>query len=564
MSRILDQYGKPYRTEEHLQARMELDNELRYLRREIAGLQNKRVRAKYDAAQTVTGNIEHWSGADHLDPHAVANLPVRRLLRSRSRYEIIENNPYLKGVVLTIANDFVGKSGPMLQITDERLSPDRRKKIEDQYHDWARACFIRKKLWRMMIAKIVDGETFLRAYGNRNRLHKNPVLLDFQVIECDRVSSNSSPKKESETLNEIDGVRFDNYETPLEYYFLNSHPGGTAFLNARMPGENGTWVSRDYTIHWYRQERGWLRGIPEAAPSLPLCALLRRYTLAVVRHAEMAANLTGVMTSELPAGYQILNKDGTPVADDPFDTFPIEPGMVINLPYGADIKQLNAVPLGVQYDQFVGALLREITRPLMIPYNLAGGTSQDSNMASGVLDQHIYKGGQLGLRSDCEETVLDHMLMLWWTEASLVPGHLGSYNRSDRSFTTPPKHCWRWDRIGLDHTDPARVAEALKSLHDKRFLTDRDIQETWYNRDVDQWRTDVLEDDKFRKGLEDSGMTVQPKQEDRQAKQAAEQAKQVAKSKPKPGSGPAGKGKSSPPKKAKARRWLHKVDPATM
>ena len=52
------------------------------------------LRAKFDAAQTVTGNENHWQWADNLDPHAVASETVRRKLRSRSRYEIIENNPF--------------------------------------------------------------------------------------------------------------------------------------------------------------------------------------------------------------------------------------------------------------------------------------------------------------------------------------------------------------------------------------------------------------------------------------------------------------------------------------
>jgi hypothetical protein len=197
------------------------------------------------------------------------------------------------------------------------------------------------------------------------------------------------------------------------------------------------------------------------------------------------------------------------VTDDPFDLFPIEMGMMMNLPYGYKVSQLEAVPMGVQYDAFVGCLLREITRPLLTPFNIVAGTSKDSNMASGVLDQNVYKGGQQLERTDCEEVVLDHVLQLFWYEGSRIPGLFGDRSFGSNSFDVP-EHKWRWDRIGLDHTDPARIAEALKTLHDKRFLTDRDIQEEYYNRDIETWKSEVEEDDKFREGILDFNQKPEP------------------------------------------------------
>ena len=38
----------------------------------------------------------------------------------------------------------------------------------------------------MRMAKLADGETFLRPYNNENRRVPFPVHLDFQVIETDR------------------------------------------------------------------------------------------------------------------------------------------------------------------------------------------------------------------------------------------------------------------------------------------------------------------------------------------------------------------------------------------
>jgi hypothetical protein len=59
---------------------------------------------RYDAALTTKENHRHWTNADLLSPNAAVNSPVRRVLRSRARYEVA-NNSYARGIVLTLAND---------------------------------------------------------------------------------------------------------------------------------------------------------------------------------------------------------------------------------------------------------------------------------------------------------------------------------------------------------------------------------------------------------------------------------------------------------------------------
>lgn len=510
MVRILDQFGKPMPNARD-QMLAELTGRLRDSQRDLVRMRaegDRMVRARYDAAQTATGNENHWANADHLDPHNAADLKIRRVLRSRSRYEIIENNPYLKGVMLTICNDFVGRSGPKLNVTDKRLSPERRRQIEERWSDWAKLRRVRQKVWRMRMAKLVDGETFARAYTNR--LRPGSITLDFQVLECDRISSYTTLidgiAVDGRRTNEIDGVRFDNFENPLSYHILNKHPGGSILFGGAESGQ-GVWTPVGQVLHWFRQDRGWLRGIPELTPSLPLCALLRRYTLAVVRHAETAADLTAIIETEGPPGVNPwTDGSGNLLVDDPFDVFPIEAGMMVNLPWGYQMKQLNAVPLGVQYDEFVGSILREITRPALVPFNMQIGSSKDSNMASGTLDKDLYRSGQEIERVDCEEVVMDPMFALWWQEAALVRGALGD-DFLLQEFREPPRHSWGWDRIGQDHTDPSRVAAYLDVMHGQlKVMTDRDVQEKYFNRDVEDWREEVREDAEFRKELLDSGL----------------------------------------------------------
>lgn len=481
----------------------------------------RRVAARYDAAQTAPGNELHWQWADTLDPHSANSLAVRKRLRSRSRYEVIENNPYLKGVMLTICNDFVG-SGPKLQVTDQRISPERQRLIEQRWQQWSQAVRFRRKLWRMRMAKLVDGEGFMRAYNNRRNRH--PVRLDFHVVEADQVSSedfSANVKRTRETrFNEIDGVRFDNFDNPLFYHILDFHPGGASNLLFFNPATfGGKWVNADNVIHWFRQDRGWLRGIPETTPSLPLCAILRRYTLATVRNKEFAADFAGVMETEGPPDPRVwTDGQGNLVDDDPFDTFPIQAGLFTTLPWGYKLKQLEAVPDGQSYDDFVSAILREITRPILAPYNVSAGTSKDSNMASGVLDSYIYRGGQESERHDAQREVLDPAMGLWWNEGMLTPGYFddpvmgeGDFLNANPSMRLePPEHTWRWDPVGIDHTDPTKVMGALDIALKAGFITDRDIQETRFNRNVEDWQEDVRQQQAFR---EEVGLEIQPQPE---------------------------------------------------
>lgn len=481
-------------------------------------LRRQLMRAKFDAAQTNVHNENHWANADTLDPHNAASLTVRQKLRSRSRYEVLENNPYLKGTILTIANDFAG-TGPKLRITDKRIPKEYKRLITMRWRAYAKAIGLRQKLWRMRLAKMVDGETFARAYINERLRH--PVQVDFQILEGDQVSSEEAyPFGVYRNKNEIDGVRFDDYQNPVQYHILDVHPGGSP-LNVLGLRASGQWIDAAYVIHWFRQDRGWLRGIPETTPSLPHCSILRRYTLAIVRHAETAADFSAVLETEGPAGQNPwTDGSGNLIEDDPFDTFPLEHGTLMNLPWGYKLKQLDAVPLGDQFDAFVGACLREITRPLLVPFNIASGTSKDSNMATSVVDQHIYKGAQNFERSDCEDKVLDLVALHWWNLGLRTDNYFNDplLGAGDILLSNPslawdlPQHEWGWDNIGLEHTDPSKVAQALQILHDKKFLTDRDVQETYYNRDVDDWREEALEDDEFRQQLTPEEPTNEPNQ----------------------------------------------------
>lgn len=485
---ILDQFGKPFPLSAQQHERVAAV-------RKFYEQKLREVRASYDATRDGPSFLQHWSNADHRSPNHAANSAVRRSLRSRSRFEVIENNPYLAGMVLTLANDFTG-SGPKMQVTDRRLSKESQRFIEQEYEDWKAATKYRPKLWLQRMAKCTDGETFKKAYLSPKL--ETPVKVNMRIYEADHCTSEGVPDAKQLELTEVDGIRFDKHNEPTEYFLLDEHPGGQSFFMRPLAGR---WYQQRFVTHWYRPTRNWNRGIPETAPSLPLCALLRRYTLAAVKAAETNSSLTAVLESQMPAAGGVFGADAD--ADDVFDTIPIEHDMFTILPFGYKFSSFNQGQPTIAYDPFVSALLREIARPLLVPFNLASGSSKESNMATAIVDSHIYKEGGKQERLSCGETVLDPDFALWWQFAIGIPGYLppDALALGQR----PPRHKHRWDPIGLDHTDPTKVAGALKIAHDAGFISDRDIQEGYYNRSVEDWQEDLRDQKEFR---DEIGMPV--------------------------------------------------------
>ena len=484
--------GEPFK-------QVEPDRNIYQLRKEIL----RALNLKYDAAQTTSQNELHWINADNLSPNAANSLAVRKTLRNRSRYEVF-NNGYLKGILLTKSIDMVG-SGATLQVTDKRFTKEGRLAIEQKWRMRAKRIKLRQKLRQLAFAKPSDGEVFSFAFQNSSSKH--PIKLDQKIVECDQVSHyhiNLNPKRG----REIDGIRFNRISgEPSQYHLLNIHPGETQF--SVLNPTDGVWHDARNVIHWFRKDRPWLRGIPETHTSLPLWALLRRYTLAVVQNAEIAADFTVLLKSLQPASVNqfLLDSSGEPSqtdSDDWFSSFPVDRGMLNVLPDGFDLTQLKPEQPVTVYDAFVAALVCEASRSLLMPKHRALGNSGEYNMSASVVDNIIYEGAIKDERYHCEEEVLDKDFDQWWFEASRIPGYFENSSVEESIRNNPslreegPEHCYRWDEI-RKHSDPVKEAMAWDIMHRAGHVSDKDIQESKFNRPVEEHYENLDEQHKWRK-----------------------------------------------------------------
>ena len=420
----------------------------------------KYLNARYDAAQTTTENIKHWSMADGLSADAAMSPEVRRTLRNRSRYEVA-NNSYAKGMILTMAGDCVG-TGPRLQLQSSSAVDSRQ--VELDFELWAEKVDLAAKLRAMRMSKATDGEAFAMLVDNPKLDHD--VKLDIRLIEAERVTSPHF-KHYPAAVNSVDGIEFDQYGNITHYYVLKNHPGDIShhFDDVeRVPVEN--------MIHWFRQERPEQhRGVPEITPALPLFAQLRRYTLAVLGAAETAADFAAVIYTDAPA-----NGEAMPL--DPMDVIPLEKRMATVLADGWKLGQIKAEQPATSYPEFKREILGEIGRCLQIPINVVTGDSSRHNYASGRLDHQTYFKALKIEQDHLSLVVMDKIFDAWYREYMLLMQQQTSLFWNDTSVPCKkqaaqrgggpleaegnrdgtPSRSWMWD--GQEHVDPAKEANA--------------------------------------------------------------------------------------------------------
>lgn len=396
------------------------------------------LRARFDAAQTNKDNVRHWSAADYFSADQEARPEVRRILRMRSRYEVA-NNSYAKGLVQMLANDTIG-TGPRLQLlTEDEAFND---EAESQFAKWADAIGLAWKLRCMRMARCQDGESF--AVLSSNPQIRHPVKLDVTVIEADRISGEHTWLNDNTS---VDGISFDTWGNPVSYRVLKYHPGDAMYGT----GSESIQVPAEYMVHTFRHDRpGLHRGVPELVAALPLFAQLRRYNLAVLSAAEAAADFSAILYTDAPP-------DGETEDVAALDAIPLERNMMLTVPAGWKMGQLDSKQPTANHAEFVKVILSEVARCVCSTYGSVAGDFSGFNYASGRLDNQIYHKAILVDRSRWETDVLNRIFYLWLKEYLLLKPHRSITEEEERHF-------WFWD--SFPHVDEQKVATA----QEKRIL----------------------------------------------------------------------------------------------
>jgi lambda family phage portal protein len=244
----------------------------------------------------------------------------------------------------------------------------------------------------------------------------------------------------------VDGIELDADGNVIAYHVLRGHPGSNYLIGIneydRVPAEE--------MLHWFRATRpGQHRGVSELACCLRLTANMRRYTEAVIRAAEIAADLAAFVHSNSPAA-QVDEVD-------PFAAIEIEKGTLTTLPEGWDISQLKAEQPTNTHQAFTRTLLGEIARGVNLPYHKAAFDASSYNYSSARLDGQLHDQNVRVDRDELERGWLDRIFRAWLDEALLVPGLIPN--------NLPAASLWNWSWVwdGREGIDPNKEANAAET-----------------------------------------------------------------------------------------------------
>lgn len=425
------------------------------------------VRASYDAASRSSESVRHWRGADALSADASLSPDIRHLIISRSRYEVA-NNGYVCGILNTLADDAIG-TGPRLQLSlcDCELSEwtdeweNRLAHREKRWRQWCRAVDLSRKLTIARRSKAQDGEVFFRKTINPKI--RNSVKLDITLYESEQVGSplltivpeyydNGVPK-------EVDGILYDRNGNETSYRFWTLHPGAQGVSNTLI-GDSYI-VNAENVIHYANIVRpGQHRGLPEIASTLPIFNDLRRFTNAVLSAAETASEISFLLHTNKPAEDE--NGESQAVHLDPGLIIEFCRNSGIALPEGWQATQLKAEQPTSNHSDFVRTKIREASRALSMPLNVALGDSSGYNYASGRLDHQVYYRVIKKERTLIEDVILENLLQSWEKfDHALYP--------EDYPDGTEVEHEWMWD--GFAHVDPVKEANAQRTRLESKTTT---------------------------------------------------------------------------------------------
>jgi capsid protein len=461
------------------------------------------VNARYDAAQTTVHNQKHWALADGLSVHEATNPHVRRTLRNRARYEVLEANSYAKGIVRTYANDTIG-TGPRLQIRTGNIKVDAW--LESEFYKWSRRVKLARKLHTIKMSKVIDGEGFGLLVTNPKVKHA--VKLALNPLPAEQVTSPDYSYDMTDD-NSVDGIHFDEYDNPVRYDVVKDNVLSSSSVNSTLDYES---VPARYVVHLFDEERSQQkRGICEIATALPLFAHLRRYSLAVISAAETAADLAGVATSTGPH----VNPDEDV---EPMDIIDIERNMLLFLPEGYDMRQFKPEQPVTNYSMFKDAIINEIARCLNMPFNIAAGNSSDYNYASGRMDHQTYFKSLRIETNRVEESAMEPVLDEWLIEASMawdedpywsstapdeIRGDIATFFANYESLDQLEDYTWYWD--GTEHVDPQKAANAQKTKLENKTTT----YKAEYAKENKDWRVELMQYAEEQKFIRDNNINTE-------------------------------------------------------
>ena len=344
----------------------------------------------YQGAKVSRLTADWVTGSTSADAEIATSL-VR--LRDRAR-QSMRDDPYFAAAVRSLATNVVG-SGFKLQakVTMQRPRNRPNKALNDQIEakmrHWSRSktCHTAgllsfQDIQAMAIATLPHGgELFIRmvpqAFGGGR------IPLGLEVIEADqldeKVDGAGGIRGQMDGGTWRLGVHVDEWGRPLEYAFLQKHPGDTR----GSIGQKRVLIKADEIIHLARRDRpSQTRGAPLFANSLESMHQLAGFTQAEVVGARAASSLMGFVETD---GEMAGDTLGQEIEGEYVSQF--EPGVIKTLFPGQKIQVPNLDRPGGQFEPFTRVMLRRFAASIGVSYTSVSADYSTSNYSSSRLER---------------------------------------------------------------------------------------------------------------------------------------------------------------------------------
>ncbi len=436
----------------------------------VSRIRGRAVAAAYRAASIVITRIKNWV-PNNRDSNSLI-FADGEMLRARSR-SLVRESTWAAGAIDTFGANCVGTG---IKPLSQHPSAATRKTLEENFEIWTDDADAAGTVDFYGLQKLVcravcqDGEIFVRFRFRRpeDKLH---VPLQIQVLEADHCpywQNDSSPTDYTRA-----GIKFDLLGRRLSYFLYRDHPGSEFIRDATLYE-----IPAAQIMHIYEVLRpGQLRGQPFLTPAIIMLYDIGQYLEAALLR-EKIANLLSFFIKKGPAGGKVLNEtegtDGNAITG-------LTPGSTHYLNEGEEVQQSTPPGPGAGFTDFVGGMLRAVSRALRLTYEQLTGDMTGVNYSSARVALLEFRRWMEAYQH--QVIVFQFCRLVWraWCDQAAIAGIIDAkdYAKNRKDYLNV-----RWQPQGWPWVDPEVEAAAAKTAVRSGFTSRRAVV-AWMGESVE-------------------------------------------------------------------------------
>lgn len=447
-----------------------------------AGKSSRHLRSVPTATQSINQQVQSYG----------------RTALARARW-LVKNNPHAAAAKRAFVSNLIGDGiKPTAKIKNDAPLKEA---IQEAWLDWTDECDW-DGLWDFYGLQSVGageiftaGECFIRFIND----DEAEVPLKLQMLPAEML-----PIAETKDLGGGRtirmGIEFDTSGRRVAYHFHKQHPA-----DSTVPGGQSSELLRvpaDEVLHIINaDEPGQLRGVPFFLSAIATLAMVDAYEHAELVRMHTATLYVAFVIRESTEGQHQLEADGVET-DDVENGIGMEPGAVLDLLPGEDVKFSNPSDVGQRYEEFMYRQLLKVAAACGVPYEAMTGDLRKTSFGS-------QRGGLLDFRRRIG--ALQHQLIVFqfcrpvrqrWMEQAVLTAVLPV---TPSAFQTRRRELMRADWIPAKWAwiDPLKDAQAEALSVESGFKPRAEVCDAlgFDVEEVDRRRAEDMEREK-RLGLE--------------------------------------------------------------